>query len=69
MDIEGFIEIESIDWPSQAGVVGGGWWVYARCAGCVHSTNSSHWTLEFEDNDGGPIIGGTCGLLEGCNCM
>jgi hypothetical protein len=40
MDIEGFIEIELIDWPSQASLVGGGWWAYARCAGCVHPTNS-----------------------------
>jgi hypothetical protein len=40
MNIEGFIEIESIDWQSQASVVGGRWWASAGCAGCVHSTNS-----------------------------
>jgi hypothetical protein len=39
MDIERFIEIYSIDWTSQAGVVGGGLWNYATCASCVHSTN------------------------------
>jgi hypothetical protein len=39
MDIERFIEVYSIDWPLKAGEVGGGLWDYARCAGCVHSTN------------------------------